>query len=69
MWYIQIQRNITRPSKNENLPFAMTWIELEGIMLSEINQSEKDNYHMITLICKFKKQNRSHRGREGKVKR
>ena len=24
--------------KNEILPFATTWMELEGIMLSEINQ-------------------------------
>ena len=37
--------------KNEILPFATTWMELEGIMLSEISQSEKDNYHMISLIC------------------
>ena len=28
--------------KNGILPFAMTWMELEGIMLSEISQSEKD---------------------------
>ena len=34
--------------EDESLPFAMTWMELEG-MLSEINQSEKDNY-MISLI-------------------
>ena len=27
----------------------LTWMELEGIMLSEISQSEKDNY-MISLI-------------------
>ena len=26
--------------KNEFLPFATTWMELEGIMLSEISQSE-----------------------------
>ena len=37
--------------KNEILPFAITWMELEGIMLSEISQLEKDNYHMISLIC------------------
>ena len=37
--------------KNEILPFATTWIKLECIMLSEISQAEKDNYHMISLIC------------------
>ena len=37
--------------KNEILLFTMTWIELEGIMLSKISQSEKDKYHMISLIC------------------
>lgn len=36
--------------KNEILPFATTWMELEGIMLSEIRQSEKDKYHMTSLI-------------------
>ena len=37
--------------KNEILPFAMTWMELESIMLSEISQSEKDKYRMTSLIC------------------
>ena len=36
--------------KDEYLPFALTQMELEGIMLSEINQSEKDNFHMVSLI-------------------
>ena len=36
--------------KNEMLPFAATWMELECIMRSEISQSEKDKYHMISLI-------------------
>ena len=26
-------------------------MDLESIMLSEISQSEKDKYHMISLIC------------------
>ena len=38
-------------TKNEILPFAATWMELESIMFSEISQSEKDKYHMISLIC------------------
>ena len=33
------------------LPFATTWMELEGLMLSEISHSEKDKYHMISLMC------------------
>ena len=37
--------------KNEILPFVTTWMELEGIMLSEISQAEKDRYHMFSLIC------------------
>ena len=37
--------------KNETLPFAATWMDLEGIMLSKISQTEKDKYCMISLIC------------------
>ena len=37
--------------KNENLPFATTWIDLEGITLSEISQTEKDKYCVISLTC------------------
>ena len=37
--------------KNKIIPFAATWMELEGIMLSEISQSEKDRYPMFSLIC------------------
>ena len=37
--------------KKKNLPFATAWMDLENIMLSEINWSEKDKYHMISLIC------------------
>ena len=33
------------------LPFVTTWMDLQGIMLSEISQAEKDKYHMISLIC------------------
>ena len=33
--------------KKKILPFAIVWMDLENIMLSEISQSEKDKYHMI----------------------
>ena len=37
--------------KNENMPFAATWVNLEIIILSEVSQAEKETYHMISLIC------------------
>ena len=37
--------------KNEVMPFAATWMDLEIIILNEISQTEKDKYCMISLIC------------------
>ena len=39
--------------KNEIMPFIATWMDLEIIILSEISQTEKDKYHMISLICRI----------------
>ena len=33
------------------LPFMTTWMDLEGIMLSEISQTEKDKYCTASLMC------------------
>ena len=49
-WQIYTMEHYLAIKKNEILPFAATWMELEGIMLSEISQSEKDKYHMTSLI-------------------
>ena len=35
---------------NVILPFVTAWMDHEGIMLGEINQTEKDKHHMISLI-------------------
>ena len=37
--------------KKKVLPFVIVWMDLENLMLNEIRQSEKDKYHMISLIC------------------
>ena len=38
--------------KDEMMPFAATWTELDIIILTEVIQREKDKYHVIiSLIC------------------
>ena len=38
--------------KNEIMPFAAnTWMDLDIIILSEVSQTEKDKYYVISLIC------------------
>ena len=41
-----------------DLAFTTTYLGLEGIMLSEISQTEKDKYHMIHLYVESKKQDK-----------
>ena len=49
--YIYTMEYYPAIKKNEILPFAATWMELEGIMLSEISQTEKNKYCMLSFIC------------------
>ena len=51
MWYIYRTEYYSAIKKNEIMPFAATWMNLEIIILSEVSQEEKDKYHMISLIC------------------
>ena len=51
MWYTHIMEKYSVIKKNEIMPFAVTWMDLEIIILSEVSQTGKDNYHMISLIC------------------
>ena len=38
---------------NDILKFAGKWMELENIILSNVTQAQKDNYHMYSLIGGF----------------
>ena len=51
MWYICTVEYYSAIKKNEIMPFAATWIQLEIIILTEVSQKEKDKYHMMSLIC------------------
>ena len=50
MRYMYTMEYYSAIKKNEILPFPTAWMELEGIMLSEIRQPERDKYHMTSLV-------------------
>ena len=51
MWYMYIMEHYLAMKKNDIMPFAATWMELETLILSEISQKDKYKYHMISLIA------------------
>ena len=51
MWCIYTMEYYSAIKKNEIMPFVATRVDLEKIILSEVSQTEKDKYHMISLVC------------------
>ena len=51
LWFIYTMEYYVAMRKNEIWPFVATWMELESVMLSEISHTEKDRYHMVSLLC------------------
>ncbi|XP_058394619.1 uncharacterized protein LOC131404206 [Diceros bicornis minor] len=49
MWYIYTMEYYSAIKEDKIAPLATIWMDLEGIMLSEISQREKDKHHMISL--------------------
>jgi len=55
MWcvYICIMEYYSALKKNEIMPFAVTWTDLEMTILSEVGQTDKDKYDITyTWILK-----------------
>jgi hypothetical protein len=52
MWYLSITEFYSATKKNENeiLLFAVKWMELQNIILSEVSQVQKAKSHMFSLI-------------------
>ena len=51
MWYMYTMEYYSAIKKNEIMPLAGRWIDLDIVILSEVNQTEKEKYHMTSLLC------------------
>ena len=49
MWFIYTMEYYSAIKKNETMPFAATWMDLEMILLSKVSHTVKDKY-MTSLI-------------------
>ena len=49
---VQIQtEHYSALRQNGIMSLAVTWMEIETLILSEVSQKEKDKYNMISLMC------------------
>ena len=55
MWYIYTMEYYSATEKNEIMPFATAWMDIEIVILSEVNQTEKEKYCMTSHTCGIKK--------------
>ena len=46
MWYIYTVEYYSAIKRNEIMPFATTWMDLEIVIQSEVSQKEKDKYNI-----------------------
>ena len=51
MWYIYTIEYYSALKESKIMPFAATRMDLEIVILSEVSQTQKDKYHMKSLIC------------------
>ena len=50
MWSMYTMEYSSAIRNDKYPPFSSTWIEPEGVMLSEVSQSEKDKHYMVSFI-------------------
>ena len=66
MWSMYTMEYYSAIRNNKYPPFALTW-KLEGIMLSEISQSEKDKHYMVSFIWGIYKLVKGNKGKGEKM--
>jgi hypothetical protein len=50
-WYLYVMKHYSDIKKDEMMPSAGKWMELEVNMLSEVSQAQKDKGLMFSFIC------------------
>ena len=50
VWYIHTMECYSAIKKNEIMPFAAAWMDLQSDILSEVSQAQKEKYCMTSLI-------------------
>jgi hypothetical protein len=53
MWYIYTMEYYSSIKKNKFIKFLGKWMDLEGIILSEVTQSQKNSHDMYSLISGY----------------
>ena len=51
MWYIYTMEYYSAIKRNEIVPFAEVWLELEIVIQSEVSQTEKNKYCIVSFMC------------------
>ena len=52
---IKIYKYYSATKRDEILPFATTWMDLESIVLGEVSQTEDKYFYVINLYVEHKK--------------
>ena len=53
LWYIYTMEYYSAIKKNEFMKFLGKWMDLEGIILSEVTQSQRNSHNMYSLISGY----------------
>ena len=50
-WHIYTMEYYSALKRNEMMPSAELWTDLEIVMQSEVSQKERNRYHVVLLVC------------------